>query len=77
MKYTEFDPVLMPKIRRLADNTLEDMAKQLAEVQPMNVDVSALFKAGKTEAQLIAEGYTPVCPFTRLMWIKKPDNENT
>ena len=77
MKYTEFDPVLMPKIRRLADKTLEDMMKQLAEVQPMNVDVSALFKAGKPEAQLIAEGYTPVCPFTRLMWIKKPDNEDT
>lgn len=49
--------------------------KQMADfvnIQPMN---SALFKdlydAAIPEEQLIKEGYEPVCPSTRLMWIKK------
>ena len=52
----------------------QDIAKALVSVQPMDAAGEAwmqLYKAAKSEKELIAEGYEPVCPHIRLMWIKK------
>src|SRR5271167_1472951 len=36
--------------------------------------VKAMFDMARPEAELIAEGYEPVCPHTRLMWVKKTNS---
>lgn len=53
--------------------TAEDIAREIISVQPMDKAGEALFalmRAAKSEAELIAEGYEPVDPQTRLMWVK-------
>lgn len=65
--------VLMPQIRNIMPQRL---AEQLCSVQPIQLPSDAiqqLMSGGKTEQELIAEGYEPVCEQTRLMWIKKSD----
>ena len=52
----------------------DEMAKKLISVQPMDEAGKAwmeLYKNAKSEEELKAEGYEPVCKETRLMWIKK------
>jgi hypothetical protein len=54
------------------------LARELADVDPEGTLatgklVKALFDAARPEGELVAEGYEPVCPTTRLMWIKKAD----
>lgn len=49
------------------------VATELVSVQPMS---NAFFEswdtnAWKTEEELIAQGFEPVCPYSRLMWVKK------
>lgn len=51
-------------------NSVEDIAREIISVQPMDGALDGLLKAAKSEEELIAEGYRPVDPQTRLMWIK-------
>jgi hypothetical protein len=53
--------------------TVEDIAREIISVQPMDRAGAAfmeILQAAKSEEELIAEGYEPVDPQTRLMWIK-------
>jgi hypothetical protein len=53
---------------------LEDIAKQLVNVQPMSSDcLEGLRELSKSEQELRAEGYKPVSGLG-LMWIKE-DNK--
>lgn len=48
------------------------IANEIANVQPMPADVFNVFRdASMNEADLIAQGYEPIDPTTRLMWVKK------
>lgn len=54
----------------------DKLARELISVQPMDTPeikeaLTSLFTLGKSEKQLIAEGYKPVDEQTRLMWVKK------
>lgn len=62
-----FDPELAERIRKTGT---EQLAKMLIEVQPMTGSLDGVFENAKSEAELIAEGYRPACPQTRLMWVK-------
>ncbi len=47
------------------------IAEEIVGVQPMNADLKSIIDLGKSEEELLAEGYEPICPITRLMWVKK------
>lgn len=51
--------------------------KEFTEVQPLtqeSVDAwKAMYENSMSEEQLIANGYVPLCPHTRLTWIKKDE----
>lgn len=74
---TKFDPELAERVRK---TSVEAMAKLLTSVQPMDGAMDGFFKnvgnpdtgvPRKSEAELYAAGYRPVCPITRLMWVKE------
>lgn len=47
------------------------IAQEITSVQPMPSDLfSKVYEQSKSEEQLIAEGYTPIDPATKLMWTK-------
>ena len=48
------------------------LAEELVSVQPMDSHImQRLLDESMPEQELVDAGYTPVCPVTRLMWIKK------
>ena len=48
------------------------LAEELVSVQPMDSHImQRLLDESMSEQELVDAGYTPVCPVTRLMWIKK------
>lgn len=48
------------------------LAEELVSVQPMgNHLLRDIMEHGMSESELLAAGYEPVDPQTRLMWIKK------
>jgi hypothetical protein len=72
MSILEPTPEQIAELRRM---TPEQMAKEICSVQPIDPKFfNDFMKASKSESELIAEGYEPVCPATRLMWIKKNDD---
>ena len=67
------DKVLISKIRNVV---ADEIAEQLCSVQPIDPQlIQNLFKAAKSEAELRAEGYEPVSQDTRMMWVKKDNNQ--
>ncbi len=85
-----FKPTLIDLIRKLAPARIaEDIMAATAAEDAMRVKMSkelginipspaecikAMFAAARPEGELIEEGYEPVCPHTRLMWVKKADH---
>lgn len=58
-------------IRKMAPDAI---GKELASVQPVPSDiVKEVFDNAMSEEELIANGYEPLCPHTRLTWIKKDE----
>jgi len=49
----------------------EDLVNDLVNVQPMPSNlIKDLIESGRDESELIAKGYQPVCPTTKLLWVK-------
>jgi hypothetical protein len=67
---SQISPEMMAMIRKVH---MDALVTDLLSVQPMNGDaLQKIFESGSDENDLIAAGYEPVCPHTRLMWIKRP-----
>lgn len=64
---------LRKELLQMIGNSIPDqIAKSLVSVQPMNpVGFKEAMDEAMSEDELIANGYEPVCPHTRLMWRKK------
>ena len=62
-------------LNMIRKNTPEMIAHDIVTTQAMGPEVGeafmALYNNSKTEKQLRAEGYKPVCETTKLMWIKE------
>ena len=64
-------------LKKIRENTSNDIAKMLTEVQPMPDDTFAkLLNSSVDEKDLIEQGYKPVSS-TKLLWIKDEDDETT
>lgn len=67
------------KIEEIRRTMVDKIAKEILSVQPMwsNPKVveafNAIYENAMTEEELIAAGYEPISPDTRLMWRKKPN----
>lgn len=49
----------------------QKIAEEITSVQPMNGCLDAVFKGMRSEEDLIKEGYVPLDPTTKIMWVKK------
>ena len=59
-------------IKSLREIVMNQLAADLVSVQPMgNHLLRDIMEHGMSESELLAAGYEPVDPQTRLMWIKK------
>jgi len=69
MKFRKKDDEVLNAVSKTIPSRI---AEELVGVQPMPHDViKNLMDASSTEEELLAAGYEPVCPTTRLMWRKK------
>jgi hypothetical protein len=60
------------QFKKLRETIPDMIARELASVQPMPSNTfSELYSISKSEKELIEEGYQPVSPDTKLMWVKK------
>jgi len=67
---TKYDPELAESITVFAQKKMREMAEQLVSVQPMDSNLMKdIFKHGKSEAELIEAGYSPVSNHN-LLWMK-------
>lgn len=76
----ELNKHLQPITIELIRNVMpEIIAKEICDTTPCDPNIMAdLFAMAKSEENLIAEGYRPVCPHSPLplLWIKdEPKNE--
>jgi hypothetical protein len=68
--------LLADTINLIRESYPNALADELANVQSMDGNVvQGLLDNAKSEEELIREGYKPVCPHTRLMWIKSDDEK--
>lgn len=64
-------------IKKIRENSPNDIAKMLTEVQPMPGNAFAkLLNSSVDEKDLIEQGYKPVSS-TKLLWIKDESDETT
>ena len=64
-------------LKKIRENTSNDIAKMLTEVQPMPDDAFAkLLNSSVDEKDLIEQGYKPVSG-TKLLWVKDESDETT
>lgn len=49
----------------------QKIAEDIVSVQPMNGCLDDIFRGLKSEEELIKEGYVPLDPTTKMMWVKR------
>lgn len=63
-------------MNKIGKSIADQMALEILSVQPMESDaIKTLYEASKSEKELQEQGYEPISKDTRLMWVKKNNQQ--